>query len=133
MCEQDSPSDIAEHIVCNMRTESFDLGRTLFELTDCVVKEPLYARALFFDADLEGSPGRARDATLKRLGDELDAALRDEARRAPPPITGEFMVSAIGHLLEQSLLVGHPEDFRRQIPGLVALVYSAYGFSEEGI
>jgi hypothetical protein len=37
------------------------------------------------------------------------------------------MVSAIAHLVARALLLGKPEEFRQEVPALVALVHSAYG------
>jgi hypothetical protein len=133
MRDFESASEVAERFLCNAGAEAFDLHGTLMDLADFMVEDPPRARALFIDAHLAGGPlAGTRTAILKRLGQALDAALRDKGRPEPPAIAGEFMVSAIDHVAASALIRGEPEDFRRRVPALVALVHSAYGLPAEG-
>jgi AcrR family transcriptional regulator len=108
------------------------LRAALAELARYVTERPLEAKGLLIEVQAAGGPALAkREAVMERLSRAIDSARREtESRHSPPPITANFMVSAIDGAVVGALARGEPQSFSAVIPELAHMVVSAY-FGEE--
>jgi AcrR family transcriptional regulator len=97
-------------------------------LATFVSERPLVARALAIDVHLAGEPAQElRKEMYERLSHAIDSARREtESRHSPPPLTADFMVSAIDAAVVAALVRGDPATFVEAVPELENLVASAY-------
>ncbi len=111
------------------------LRAALEALGEFVSERSTVARALFVEVHVAGPEARdKRQEVFERLTRALDGACRETAsRHSPPPIAGEFMISAIDQAVSSALLAGRPADFTEAIPELGHLVCLAYGGGEPGV
>jgi AcrR family transcriptional regulator len=104
------------------------VDRALASVGDFVTEQEVPARALFVEVHMVGRQGSLkRQAVIERLSRALDAACRGTAQQpSPPPLTGEFLVSAIDQAASNAILAGRPSDFREAVPELALLICRAY-------
>jgi len=90
--------------------------------------EPAKAKAVFFEVHVAGAAAlRKRREVIERLTRALDRACRKkDSCHSPPPITAEFMISAVDQALSSALLAGEPERFRESVPDLTVLILQAF-------
>jgi AcrR family transcriptional regulator len=108
------------------------LRASLAELARFARERPLGAKGLLVEVHVAGGRALAkREAVMERLSRAIDSARREnESRHSPPPITANFMVSAIDACVVGMLARGEPQNFSAAIPELAHMVVSAY-FGEE--
>lgn len=104
------------------------VNRALETVADFAAEQETLARAIFVEVHMVGREGSIkRQAMIERLSRALDAACRGPAQQlSPPPLTGEFMVSAIDQAVSNAILAGRPSDFREAVPELAMLICRAY-------
>jgi len=110
------------------RGEPDGLDRALAGLGRYVSDEPARAKAIFIEVHVAGGGALAkRRETLERLARALDGACRHVGySHAPPPMTAEFMISAIDQAVSSALLRGRPGEFADAVPELAMLISNAY-------
>jgi len=104
------------------------VDRALESVADFAARETVLARAIFVEIHMVGREGSLkRQAVIERLSRALDATCRGTAQQpTPPPLTGEFLVSAIDQAVSNAILAGRSQDFREAVPELSLLVCRAY-------
>lgn len=104
------------------------VDRTLQSVADFATEEEILARAIFVEVHMVGREGSLkRQTVIERLSRALDATCRGAAAQpSPPPLTAEFLISAIDQAVSNAILGGRPGDFREAVPELSLLVCRAY-------
>ncbi len=110
------------------KPEEDGLTSALEELAHFIIEDPLRAKAVFVEVHVAG--GEALDKryeVMRRLSHALDSGCREkDSRHSPPPLTAEFMISAIDQALQSALLASSTRDFLESLPDLATLVRHAY-------
>lgn len=104
------------------------VNRTLDAVADFASEQEALARAIFVEVYMVGREGSLkRQAVIERLSRALDATCRGTPQQpSPPPLTAEFLVSAIDQAVSNAILAGSPKDFREAVPELALLICRAY-------
>lgn len=104
------------------------VNRTLDAVADFASEQEVLARAIFVEVHMVGREGSLkRQVVIERLSRALDATCRGTPQRpSPPPLTAEFLVSAIDQAVSNAILSGSPKDFREAVPELALLICRAY-------
>lgn len=120
LCEMIQNADGA---TCRERLETALQG-----LADFAVQDPLKARGLLVEVHVAGGEALAkRQEVLTRLARTLDEACREPgSRHSSPPMTAEFMVNAVEHVLLSALASQRPDDFSEAVPDLAGLIHQAF-------
>lgn len=102
--------------------------RTLEATAGFATAHVTLAKAIFVEVHMIGREGALkRQAVIERLSSALDATCRGAAQQSsPPPLTAEFLISAIDQAVSNAILSGRPGEFDEAIPELVLLICSAY-------
>jgi AcrR family transcriptional regulator len=111
------------------KTESWPAGMrgALVELAGFLEAEPQLAKGLLAEVRVAGGAAPAkRKEVFERLSRAVDRARRetDPSRHSPPPVTSDFILSAIEATALKSLAGG--ERFAGQLPGLLLLAIGPY-------
>lgn len=108
----------------------------LRELARFATQAPLVARGVLVEVHVARGPAlHQREKVFERLSHAIDSARREtESRHSPPPMTAEFMVSAIDAAVSASLRIGEPNAFATEaMPELTWMISAAYfGEGAEG-
>jgi AcrR family transcriptional regulator len=124
--------ELAEHLLEAGRpgpTWAEGLTAALRQLADFMVGGPSYAGGLLAQVHVAGGAAQdKRKEVSERLSRAVDSARREThpSRHSPPPIAGEFIVSAIEQSVISALARGVPEEFAATVPDLVGLALSTY-------
>jgi AcrR family transcriptional regulator len=104
------------------------VDRTLESVADFVAEQGYLAKAVFVEIHMVGREGSLkRQGVIERLSRALDTVCRGTAQRAsPPPLTAEFLVSAVDQAVSNAILAGRPAAFRKAVPELALLICRAY-------
>jgi AcrR family transcriptional regulator len=103
------------------------VNRALETVADFASEQEALAKAIFVEVHMVGREGSLkRQTVIERLARALDAACRGTQQPTPPPLTGEFMVSAIDQAVSNAIFAGRPSDFREAVPELGLLICRAY-------
>jgi AcrR family transcriptional regulator len=104
------------------------VDRALQSIADFATEERILARAIFVEVHMVGREGALkRQTVIERLSRALDVACRGTAQQpSPPPLTAEFLVSAVDQAVSNAILAGRPADFREAVPELALLICRAY-------
>lgn len=104
------------------------LRAALAELLEFCANQPAIAKALLVEVHAAGERALAqRRELMERLSRALDSARREiPSRKAPPPVTSDFIVGAIDTLLAAKLLDGDAERAPEMLPGLLHFVVMQY-------
>jgi AcrR family transcriptional regulator len=124
-------NQLADEAISHLEGEgpvSRRVNRTLESVADFATEEEALARAIFVEVHMVGREGALkRQPVIQRLSHALDAACRGTAGQvSPPPLTAEFLVSAIDQAVANAILAGRPGDFREAVPELALLICRAY-------
>ena len=120
---------LSERLVASGKGTCQDsLEGALSRLADFAKEHPLKARALFVEVHIAGGLALTkRWEVFERLSHALDSACRKTgSREIPPPLTSEFMVSAVDQALLSALVSNRPEEFAETVPRLTELIHTAY-------
>ena len=104
------------------------LQRTLRAVAALIEEQEALAKALFLGVHLAGREAfLKRKEIIDRLSRALDAICREDASEAPPPpLTAEFLVSAVDQAVSSAVLAGRPADFAAAVPDLTLLICQMY-------
>jgi AcrR family transcriptional regulator len=101
----------------------------LVSLDEFVAAEPTLAKGLLAEVHVAGGAALAkRKEVFERLSRAIDRARRetDPSRHSPPPVTSDFILSAIEAAALRSLAADEADQFAHQVPGLLLLAIGPY-------
>lgn len=100
----------------------------LEELADFLANQPLLARGLLAEVHVAGGAAMAkRKEVSERLSRAIDAARREnESRHSPPPITANFILSAIEAAVVRTFRVERPQEFADHVADLTYIAVCIY-------
>jgi AcrR family transcriptional regulator len=102
-------------------------------LAGFMAEDPTLCKGLIAEVHVAGGAALAkRKEVFERLSRAIDRARREThpSRHSPPPVTSDFILSAIEGAALRSLALGEGGQFARQIPGLLLLSIGPY-FGQE--
>jgi AcrR family transcriptional regulator len=123
---------LAERVLGACATaESWPSGMrgALTELAEFIAAEPGLAKGLLAEVHVAGGAAAVkRKEVFERLSRAIDRARREThpSRHSPPPVTSDFILSAIESAALRSLATGEAEQFALQVPGLLLLAIGSY-------
>jgi AcrR family transcriptional regulator len=98
-------------------------------LAGFLAEDPTLAKGLIAEVHVAGGAAAVkRKEVFERLSRAIDRARREThpSRHSPPPVTSDFILSAIEGAALRSLALGESEQFARQVPGLLLLAIGPY-------
>jgi AcrR family transcriptional regulator len=102
-------------------------------LAGFMAEDPGLAKGLIAEVHVAGgAAAEMRKEVFERLSRAIDRARREThpSRHSPPPVTSDFILSAIEAAALRSLALGEAGQFARQVPGLLLLSIGPY-FGQE--
>jgi AcrR family transcriptional regulator len=97
-------------------------------LAGFLAEEPTLAKGLIAEVHVAGGAAAVkRKEVFERLSRAIDRArVTHPSRHSPPPVTSDFILSAIEGAALRSLALGEADEFARQVPGLLILGIGPY-------
>jgi AcrR family transcriptional regulator len=105
------------------------MREALVEFAAFVAAEPSLAKGILAEVYVAGGSALARrKEVFERLSRAIDRARREThpSRHSPPPVTSDFILSAIEAAALRSLSAGEAGQFARQVPGLLLVAIGPY-------